>query len=105
MCPEEPEDEIAYHPDIKDKGNGLFCFKDSKRPCGPDCMAYQLERPEGPDYRGQWANCAILTNEFKSAKHLIIIAQGVTQLLKRDQDKARTSQQPPGVVVPSGRAV
>ena len=101
MCPESEEEERAYHPDMKEKtANGLYCFKDMTRPCGADCMAYQLEKPEGPDYRSQWANCSILVNEHKSAKHLIIIAQGVTTLLKQGQDRIRTSQAPPGGNIP-----
>lgn len=101
MCPEfGDEEERAYHPHTKEV-NGLHCFKDHARACGADCMAFQTEKPEGADYRGQWANCAILVNEHKSAKHLIIIAQGVSTLLKREQDRARTTQTPPNVVLPS----
>lgn len=98
MCPSD-EEERAYHPDIKPP-NGLMCFKDQNRACGADCMAFQLEPPEGPEYRGQWANCMILTNEHRSAKHLVILTQGVAKLLKQEQDRARTSQMPPNVVIP-----
>jgi len=100
VCPDN-EEERAYHPDIKEPPkNGLYCFKDQHRPCGADCMAFQTEKPEGPDYRGQWANCVILTSEHKAAKHLTIIAKGVDALLKQGQDRARTSQVPPSVVMP-----
>jgi hypothetical protein len=98
MCPED-EEEMAYHPDIKDK-NGLFCFKDGERACGADCMAFLTERPEGPDYRGQWASCMVLVNEHKSAKHLVILAQGASALIKQGQDKARASQTAPAPVLP-----
>jgi len=98
MCPEDDE-EMAYHPDIKEP-NGLFCFKDHSRACGPDCMAFLTDRPEGPDYRGQWASCMILVNEHKSAKHLVIIAQGASTLIKQGQDKARASQTAIAPVLP-----
>lgn len=94
---------MSYHPDQKPMGkdNGLMCFKDMTRPCGADCMAFQLERPQGPDYKNQqWANCMILTNQHKSAKHLVILAVGVGKLVEQQQDSVRTNQRPPGVVLP-----
>jgi len=99
MCPEHEEEEMAYHPDIKEK-NGLYCFKDQARACGADCMAFLTHKPEGPDYRDQWAHCMVLVDQHRSAKHLVILAQGATVLLKQNQDRARTSQAPPAVVLP-----
>lgn len=82
--------------------NGLFCFKDASRPCGADCMAFS-DPPEGPDFQGkQWANCMVLVNDHRSAKHLVILASVGGQLAQKAKteqaDRIRNSQQPPPVV-------
>ncbi len=84
-------------------GNGLICWRDKERPCGPECMAF-TEAPEGPDYAGkQWASCSLLVYEHRGAKHLVIAAQGIAQLvqLKKNEvaDRVRLSQPPPPKVV------
>lgn len=68
----------VYHPNMTEKiaGNGLQCFLNMDRPCGPDCMAY-VNPPivKGPDYDGkQWANCLLLTSSQQISKHIVAIA-------------------------------
>ena len=100
--PSSTDTPFIHPPDTMDdnKGNGLFCFIDNTRPCAADCMAYQVEPPAGPDYRGQqWANCLLLINAHRVGKHLTILAQATDGLIRRSQvqaaDHARASQQPP----------
>ncbi len=56
---------------------GLTCFLDSGRICGPDCMAYQ-QPPSGAEYQDQqFAQCMLLVNAHRTAKHLVILASEV----------------------------
>ncbi len=85
------------------RANGLICWRNNERPCGADCMAF-IEAPEGADFQGkQWANCSVLVNQHRTAKHLTIIAHQLTESskLKRNEiaDRARTNQPPPPKVV------
>lgn len=82
--------------------NGLVCFLNNDRPCGPDCMAF-AEPPEGADYQGkQWANCMILVNAHRVGKHLPILCSLGNELVKKAKneaaDRARANQPPPPVV-------
>jgi hypothetical protein len=81
----------------------LVCWQDKDRFCGPDCMAY-IESPDGPDYAGkQWANCHILVNEHRTGKHLTILVQIGTELVKQRKneaaDRSRMSQPAPPKVL------
>lgn len=102
--PPEEETPFVHHPDMKedDKGNGLVCFLDQNRSCGPDCMAFLIERPEGNDYRGQqWANCMLLVNAHRAGKHLTILASVTDAFVQKNRahaaDQARATQAPPPV--------
>lgn len=93
-----------HHPNIKPEDkNGLYCFLDSKRPCGADCMAY-VPAPDGPDYKDQqWASCMLLVSAHRGAKHVALLAVQGQELLHRTKtaaaDAARANQpKPPGVV-------
>lgn len=82
--------------------NGLMCFKDADRPCGADCMAF-ADAPEGPDFQGrQWANCMVLVNAHRTAKHLVILASFGGQLVQKAKteqaDRIRANQPPPPAV-------
>lgn len=83
--------------------NGLICWRDKDRPCGADCMAFG-EPPDGPDYQGkQWANCQVLVNEHRTAKHLTILVQVGNELVKQRKneaaDRSRMSQPAPPKVL------
>jgi len=91
------DDEVVYHPDMKDNdaANGLVCFLSHDRPCGADCMAFTMEKLDGQEYLGQWANCRVLVGLHKGAKHLTILAQVGGQLVKHQADTTRRSQSAP----------
>lgn len=77
---------------------GLFCFLNSDRACGADCMAYEAA-PTHKDFMGkQWANCMLLVNIHRTGKHLTIIAQSTDALLTLKRDEVRTQQPPPPAV-------
>lgn len=81
-------------PPIKDdhRRNGLMCFRDRARECGPDCMAYS-PAPEGPDYMDQqWANCRLLVDSFRSSKHLTILAGSIDQVVRLQKNEAADRQ-------------
>jgi hypothetical protein len=88
-----------HHPNVRtepESKTGLYCFKDSARPCAAECMAF-ITPPDGPDYKDQqWARCLILVNEHRMGKHLVVLAAGVGELLqirkKAAADVARTNQ-------------
>lgn len=97
----------THHPNMIDRGelekNGLICWRDVSRACGADCMAYNTP-PPGVDTEGkQWAYCRILVDEHRTAKHLVIIASSLGELLKTKKneaaDRARLNQPPPPKVV------
>jgi len=97
MDPSNEEHVVAAEPP---RGNGLYCFIDNGRECGADCMAYLTDAPEGHDYRGQqWANCQLLVNTHRAAKHLTILAQVTDVFLQKTRvhaaDQARVAQTPP----------
>lgn len=81
-----------HHPTLKDDDsakNGLVCFRDQHRPCSAACMAYDPNPPEGPDYQDkQWANCRLLVDSHRTAKHLVILAQGVSASLTHQKNEA-----------------
>jgi len=99
----DEETPFLHHPDLIDddhEKNGLCCFLDGARQCGPDCMAFTTLRPEGQDYVGhQWANCLLLVSAHRGAKHLTILAQVTDGLLRKTRvqaaDEARVAQAPP----------
>jgi len=71
-----------------------------ERECGPDCMAYQDDVPDGTDYKypdgtsRQWARCMALTNVHKLAKHVVIAAN-----ILRVADHRNSQVAPPVPVV------
>lgn len=99
-----PPDELHYHPNLKpdEPKEGLVCFLDISRPCGPDCMAYE-KAPEVPDYQDkQWADCLLLVNLHRAGKHLVVLASVGSEILKKVKneaaDRARANQPPPPTV-------
>jgi hypothetical protein len=72
--------------------NGLYCFFDLARPCGPDCMAYVLEDSESPKLNRQQKNCTILVSVDRISRY---VAQAASTYQKRAGDQARTAHAPP----------
>jgi hypothetical protein len=90
--------EQAYHPNQSEGASGPGCFIDQHRICGPDCMAYLPQKPEGKAYIGeQWAHCHLLVNADRAGRHIVILTD---MLNRRGREAAATqvrSQTPPGV--------
>lgn len=85
------------------KNQGLGCFLDRSRVCGPDCMAYvpPIEKPESVDYIGkEWAKCHLLINVHRTGKHISILTITANELLSKVRsyfaDKQRNDQTGPG---------
>ena len=77
------------------EGTGLFCHRDQSRPCGPECMAYLPQVPEGAMYTGaQWAHCMLLVQSERISRHLVIIAD----IMKQQRAAAIRTQTAPGVI-------
>jgi hypothetical protein len=77
----------------------LYCFLNAERVCGPACMSYlgPTERPEGVDYADKaWASCSMLVNAHRVGKHVVVLAQTVSQLVSLTKDNLRTAQAAPG---------
>ena len=78
----ELDPDQVYHPNATSDGDpkGAACFLAQDRICGPDCMAYLPQVPEGPAYVGeQWAHCLLLVNAERAGKHLVVLASIVTR--------------------------
>lgn len=83
------EDEQGYHPNMSARSSdgespgpteGPACYRDQCRICGPDCMAFLPQVPEGPVYVGeQWAHCLILVNQERTGRHLVVLADTLTK--------------------------
>jgi hypothetical protein len=112
MTDDSTDAPFIHHPDKidDDPRNGLVCFMQMDRPCGPDCMAFSSSPPEGRDYfNQQWAHCSLLVNAHRVGKHVSILAVMLGEvkkpadvllraLKKEAQDRVRTAQTPPPVV-------
>ncbi len=91
---------LPHHPNIKQKeGHGLFCFMDSMRACGPDCMAYETP-PNHVDFQDkQWAQCLLLVNAHRAGKHLVVLASCVGEVASTNKkvvaDQLRSAQNTP----------
>jgi hypothetical protein len=99
-----PQPPLKYEP--PSGPNGLTCFLNMERACGPDCMAFDAA-PEGPDYKDrQWANCMLLVNAHRGGKHLIVLAQVGAEIVRKAKteaaDRARINQPPPPSPVGGG---
>lgn len=70
---------------------GLACHKDSGRVCGPDCVAYQ-KTPEGEEYQEEWGHCVELVSNYRTAKHLVLIARMIQDSLDIEKKKEKARQ-------------
>ena len=82
------DEEQAYHPNMLEKSEGgspgpnegPACYRDQFRICGPDCMAYLPQVPDGSVYVGeQWAHCLLLVSHERSGRHLVVLADTLTK--------------------------
>ncbi len=95
---------FVHPPDVLDddpEKNGLICFLDNSRPCGPDCMAYTAYtvEPKTTDLGDQSRNCTLLVNLERLGIHSVIavglLAKSDKSKKTEEADKARGAQQPP----------
>lgn len=90
-------------PEIKedDPGkNGLMCFLDDTRECGPDCMGYVTEPVEAPTILGpQQKNCILIISAERMGRYMSngvsLIKRAQDKAVKDAADKARTNVTPP----------
>lgn len=83
------EDQV-YHPNTMpaEPNRGLACFISQQRVCGPDCMAFLPQPPEGPAYIGeQWAHCMVLVNTDRVGRHLVVLTDVVSKAASRFMQK------------------
>jgi hypothetical protein len=96
-------DEQTYHPNQLPTGeSGPICYRDPIRVCGPDCMAYLAQVPEGEAYKGeQWAHCHVLVNQDRLGRHVVVLVSLLSKdvsLRSKAQAAAVREQKAPGVV-------
>jgi hypothetical protein len=72
--------------------NGLYCFLDSARECGPDCMSYTSTESESKSLSHQQKNCTLLVSVDRISRY---VGQAASTYQKRSGDQARTSHTPP----------
>lgn len=92
----EPEEgpDFIHPPNAMDddpEKNGLVCFLNMDRPCGPDCMAYTTKPSESPDLNNQQRNCVFIVGVERLGRHSGIIAK----LIRDGQADAQRRQQKP----------
>jgi len=83
MDPDNPNEEgegspFIYSPNVLDdnpEANGLTCFMDQMRQCGPDCMAFSTFSADSGALSDQQENCLLLSSAERVGKHLVIIAK------------------------------
>jgi hypothetical protein len=99
MSGEEEEDEdrpyIETPNELDDdpEKNGLVCFLNMERPCGPDCMAYTTFASESPHLNEQQKHCTLIVGVERLGRY----AGGLLSILKKSQADARraASRTPP----------
>lgn len=95
---QKEEGELIAQPNLQDANTGLFCFLNSDRPCGPDCMAYttHVKRAASSELNAQSAHCSVLVSLERAGRNLTVIAGDVHHHLvgqgKRTADAAREAQ-------------
>lgn len=106
MDPEESTPFI-HQPNMIDddpKKNGLICFLDKERQCGPDCMSFISRTEASIHLDPQQTNCLLLVAAERGSRHLVVLAKlandaiGMTK--KKVQDEKREAQASPPNPVP-----
>jgi len=101
---------FLHKPDMIDDHprNGLICFLNMDRPCGPDCMCFCVQ-PEGKDYfNQQWAMCRLLVDVFRASKHIAILTASLgetARAMKKEVQDRQRKQQAPVVTMPTAPPV
>lgn len=78
----DEDESVPYieKPDVKDDDlrNGLMCFMDADRECGPDCMAYSTFASESPYLNQQQKNCSLIVGVERLGRY----AGGIMKIIK-----------------------
>lgn len=85
-------------------GNGLYCFMDMSRECGPDCMAYTINSAESPALSAQQKNCTLLIAAERLGRYIGSAASSLNKMQQRASvDSADRARQPMPIPDPMGR--
>lgn len=79
--------------------NGLYCFIDGERPCGPDCMSWTTEPFEAASLSIQQRSCVLLV----AAERLGRYSGGLLKVVKNSIDDAARNKNTPQAADPLGR--
>ena len=92
--PEEEGPDFIHPPNAKDDKleNGLMCFMNMDRECGPDCMAWTTKPSESRDLNNQQRNCVLIVSVERLGRHTGILAK---LLMNTAADQQRRQQRPP----------
>lgn len=77
----EPPEELDDDPEK----NGLTCFLNETRVCGPDCMAYTTFQSESPYLNAQQKHCVAVVGIERLGRY----AGGLLSLLKKSEADAK----------------
>lgn len=73
----------------------MFCYRDAIRVCGPDCMAYLPQVPDGKAYTGEnWAHCKMLVASDQVGRHVVIIADLLSKMRATQATQERMKPPP-----------
>lgn len=87
-----PYIELPDELDDDHEKNGLNCFLNDSRVCGPDCMAYTTFPSESPYLTAEQQHCSALVGMERLGRY----AGGLLQLFKkRDADERRFQREEP----------
>jgi len=92
--PETEERPYIEQPDIKDDDvrNGLICWMDGNRECGPDCMAFVKPSSTSATWplNAQQLNCFWLTSAEKMVRYIGGAAKLATDITRQKFPMPRT---------------
>lgn len=111
MDTEQEEDELIEQSEMRPPNVGLYCFIDSCRACGPDCLAYvafpNIKTIQTSELSEQQVHCAVVTGIERAGRGIIMLASSVSGLLKKQEiqaaDASRRASIPDTVTSPFGK--
>jgi hypothetical protein len=95
---QDQDDELVEEEEMRPTTTGLFCFINSDRACGAECMGYTTypKRAETSELSDQQAHCALLNNADRVGRNMVIatsiLASGERKKRLSEADKQRASQ-------------
>lgn len=92
MEQEKESDELTDDPP---PANGLYCFFDSGRECGPDCMSFTKEPSEGKSLSSQQKNCVLLVSVDRLSRYMGMGATTLSKMHMAEADRRRATPSGP----------